>query len=211
MVHQRSISAQLTNTIAYNYAKLPNLVFGFHGCRQETFENVLYKHEPLAQSQNRYDWLGHGIYFWENSYQRALEWASRYEHPAVIGAIIDLGYCLNLTDYYSTQVLQTGYEYLVKESLSTGTELPKNKNTKKSNDWLLRDLDCAVIERVHTLNRLNNFPAYDSVRGIFTEGKASFPGSGFKEKTHVQLCIINPNCIKGYFNPIETDSEYPLP
>ena len=122
----------MTNTIAYNYAKLPNLVFGFHGCRQETFENVLYKHEPLAQSQNRYD-------------------------------------------------------------------------------WLLRDLDCAVIECVHTLNRLNNFPAYDSVRGIFTEGKASFPGSGFKEKTHVQLCIINPNCIKGYFNPIETDSEYPLP
>lgn len=201
----------MTNSKAYTYSKLPNLVLGFHGCTQETFEKVLYKHEPLAQSQNRYDWLGHGIYFWENSYQRALDWASRYEHPAVIGAIIDLGYCLNLTDYYSTQVLQTGYEYLVKESLSSGTELPTNKNTKTSNDWLLRDLDCAVIERVHTLNRLNNFPAYDSVRGIFTEGKAAFPGSGFKEKTHVQLCIINPNCIKGYFNPIQTDSEYPLP
>ena len=90
-------------------------------------------------------------------------------------------------------------------------EIPKNKNIKNSNDWLLRDLDCAVIEHVHELNKENNFPAYDSVRGIFTEGKAAFPGSGFKEKTHVQLCIINPNCIKGYFNPIETDSEYPLP
>ena len=103
----------MTNSIANTYSKLPNLVFGFHGCKQETFENVLYKHQPLEQSMNRYDWLGHGIYFWENSYQRALEWASRYEHPAVIGAIIDLGHCLNLTDYYSTQVLQAGYQQLI--------------------------------------------------------------------------------------------------
>lgn len=201
----------MTNSIANTYSKLPNLVFGFHGCKQETFENVLYKHQPLEQSMNRYDWLGHGIYFWENSYQRALEWASRYEHPAVIGAIIDLGHCLNLTDYYSTQVLQAGYQQLIKKSKLTGMEIPKNKNTKNSNDWLLRDLDCAVIEHVHALTEENNFPPYDSVRGIFTEGKPAFPGSGFKEKTHVQLCIVNPNCIKGYFNPLEPDSNYPLP
>ena len=201
----------MTNSIANTYSKLPNLVFGFHGCKQETFENVLYKHQPLEQSMNRYDWLGHGIYFWENSYQRALEWASRYEHPAVIGAIIDLGHCLNLTDYYSTQVLQAGYQQLIKKSKLTDMEIPKNKNTKNSNDWLLRDLDCAVIEHVHALTEENNFPPYDSVRGIFTEGKPAFPGSGFKEKTHVQLCIVNPNCIKGYFNPLEPDSNYPLP
>lgn len=201
----------MINTKAYTYAKLPNLVLGFHGCNQETFEKVLYKHEPLAQSQNRYDWLGHGIYFWENSYQRAFEWAARYEHPAVIGAIIDLGYCLNLTDYYSTQILQNGYQNLVDDCRLLGLELPKNKNTKNSKDWLLRDLDCAVIEHVHSFNRQNNFPAYDSVRGIFTEGKPAFPGAGFKEKTHVQLCIINPNCIKGYFAPIKTDPDFLLP
>ncbi|MBQ7537733.1 MAG: hypothetical protein IJT42_02045, partial [Treponema sp.] len=73
------------------------------------------------------------------------------------------------------------------------------------------DLDCAVIERVHYQNKVNSLPEYDSVRGIFTEGKPIFPGAGFKEKTHVQLCIINPNCIKGYFDPIEADSSFPLP
>lgn len=201
----------MINSKAYTYAKLPNLVIGFHGCTQETYERVLYKHESLAQSHNFYDWLGHGIYFWENSYQRALDWAARYEKPAVIGAVIDLGYCLNLTDYYSTQILKTGYEDLLEESISSGIELPRNKNTKNSNDWLLRNLDCAVIEHIHEVNEENSLPSYDSVRGIFTEGKNAFPGSGFKEKTHVQLCIINPNCIKGYFNPIETDFEYPLP
>src|SRR5439155_1194366 len=51
------------------------------------------------------DWLGHGIYFWEDSYLRALRWAeeeSKKSHrkidlPAVIGATIELGNCLNLT------------------------------------------------------------------------------------------------------------------
>lgn len=73
------------------YQKLPNLVLGFHGCRKEVFESVVYQGEALKASENEYDWLGHGIYFWEQNYQRAVEWATnRYgtEH-AVIGAVID--------------------------------------------------------------------------------------------------------------------------
>ena len=57
------------------YDKLPNLVLGFHGCNQETYENVIHRHEHLKRSENAYDWLGNGIYFWENSYERAMEWA----------------------------------------------------------------------------------------------------------------------------------------
>ena len=46
------------------YEKLPNLVFGFHGCNKDTYEKVLYKHKDLKKSDNKYDWLGNGIYFW---------------------------------------------------------------------------------------------------------------------------------------------------
>ena len=49
------------------YSKLSNMVFGFHGCDKETFDNVLYKHQQLKISDNAYDWLGNGMYFWENS------------------------------------------------------------------------------------------------------------------------------------------------
>lgn len=59
------------------YAKLPNLVIGFHGCNIDTCDNVLHKHQHLKASANKYDWLGNGIYFWENSYQRAYEWAEQ--------------------------------------------------------------------------------------------------------------------------------------
>ena len=70
----------------------------------------------MKPSENTYDWLGHGIYFWEHNYQRALEWAQqspKVEHPAVIGAVIDLGYCLNLTDSASTDYLKIRVSVIV--------------------------------------------------------------------------------------------------
>ena len=48
------------------YSNLPNLILAFHGCDEKTFENVLYNHEGLLPSNNSYDWLGNGIYFWVN-------------------------------------------------------------------------------------------------------------------------------------------------
>ena len=60
------------------YQKLPQIVLGFHGCDKNTFKNVIIKGQHLKNSNNNYDWLGHGIYFWENSYVRALDWAKKY-------------------------------------------------------------------------------------------------------------------------------------
>lgn len=200
----------ISNTM---YAKLPNLVLGFHGCSFETYKNVLHKHQQLKKSDNTYDWLGNGIYFWENSYQRAYEWAiNRYkENAAVLGAIIDLGLCLNLTDYNSTDILKQGYEMLKMKCEASGIELPQNKYGKGKTDLLLRDLDCAVIQQIHDYNHETGKNAYDSVRGVFTEGKEIYPGAGFVEKTHIQICIVNPNCIKGYFAPLAYNEEYAIP
>ena len=35
--------------------------------------------------------------------------------------------------------------------------------------------------------------------------------AGFAEKNHIQICVCNPNCIKGYFLPREIDMKYPNP
>lgn len=196
------------------YEKLPNLVFGFHGCDITTYEEVLYKHKDLKMSANVYDWLGNGIYFWENSYQRAYDWAdrnTRYKNPAVLGAVIDLGYCLNLTDYHSSEVLRRGYEMLKTSYDIMNAEIPKNRKSKARKDVLLRDLDCAVIQQIHEYNRMNELKSYDSVRGVFIEGEETYPGSEFKEKTHIQLCILNPNCIKGFFAPRQADPSHLIP
>lgn len=205
------------------YTNLPNLVIGFHGCDKTTYEKVLYHHERLMASHNSYDWLGNGVYFWENSLARAQEWANSYcdrhnkkyphqtpKEPAVIGAVISLGHCLDLTDYGSSDILKKGYEILEFELSSVGKSLPINRDIGESNDLLLRELDCAVIERVHQYNRETGQREYDSVRGIFIEGAPVYKDSGIREKTHTQLCILNPNCIKGYFKPMTPDMNWKI-
>lgn len=196
------------------YKKLPNLVLGFHGCNYKAYQNVLYKQEGLKRSENSYDWLGHGIYFWEQNFARAEEWArKRYgdDNAYVIGAVIDLGFCLNLTDSSSSGVLKAGYDALVNWYKVKGEPLPQNRPSQKTNDILLRDLDCAVIQSVHDVNKNQGVPAYDSVRGVFVEGGPPYPGAEFRDKTHIQICVCNPNCIKGYFNPIPENTKYPMP
>jgi len=42
---------------------------------------------------------------------------------------------------------------------------------------------------------------FDSARGLFTEGCPAFPGAGIQKKNHIQICIRNNNCIKGFFLP----------
>jgi hypothetical protein len=42
-------------------------------------------------------------------------------------------------------------------------------------------------------------PPVDTIRGVFTEGQPVYPGAGFDEKTHVQIVVRNPFCIKGVF------------
>lgn len=110
------------------YSKLPNLVLGFHGCDKSVYDNVLHEHNDLAKSYNDYDWLGHGIYFWENNPLRAYEWAeelmkrkgSSIKAPAVIGAVIDLGYCLDLSSSESILKLKEQYSLFEREMVIMG-------------------------------------------------------------------------------------------
>ena len=201
------------------YSNRPNLTVGFHGCDQAVVDKVVAGEDNLLASTNDYDWLGNGIYFWENNEERALEWATELSHrnassiknPAVIGAVIDLGYCFDLTDSAYLKELSKTYNVLVEICKSTGEPLPVNYNIGNSTDLLLRKLDCAVIEMTHKLNRIANKRPYDSVRGVFWEGKPLYPNAGFAEKNHIQICVCNPNCIKGYFLPREINVKYPNP
>lgn len=201
------------------YSRRPNLVIGFHGCDLSVVNKVVAGGENLLASTNDYDWLGNGIYFWENNEARALQWAeepakrksSSVKTPAVIGAIIDMGYCLDLTDSLCLEELKIGYETLVAMSKETGMPMPKNVNLGNSTDLLLRKLDCAVIETMHKINKLANKRPYDSVKGVFWEGRPLYPNAGFAEKNHIQICVCNPNCIKGYFLPRKIDKAYPNP
>jgi hypothetical protein len=204
------------------YAALPTFTLGFHGCDKSVTEKVVLGKEKLRYSENEYDWLGKGIYFWENSPTRALAFTellqaqpkrakTQITEPAVVGAVIDLGNCLNLLDTASIEVVKEGYELLQKSVQKKGLPMPENKKGKNSEEFLLRCLDCAVIQLVDEIAAQKNLPKFDSIRAAFLEGEALYPDSGFREKTHIQICVRNPNCIKGYFLPIDRDDSFDIP
>lgn len=131
--------------------------------------------------------------------------------PAVIGAVIDLGFCLDLLDSEFLELLKVSYDILKQNQELIGAKIPKNKPIHEEGDLLLRNLDCAVIETLHQINKFNNLQSFDSVRGVFFEGKDLYPNAGFKAKNHIQIAVRNPNCIKGFFIPRELDPNHPKP
>ena len=59
------------------YSTRPNLLIGFHGCERDEQKKLLESDTYFRRSRNDYDWLGHGMYFWENNLDRALDWAKQ--------------------------------------------------------------------------------------------------------------------------------------
>ncbi|HEY8780200.1 MAG TPA: hypothetical protein VIM16_01185 [Mucilaginibacter sp.] len=49
----------------------PNLVIGFHGCDKSVRDRLLINSKNIEKSEKPHDWLGHGMYFWENNLERA--------------------------------------------------------------------------------------------------------------------------------------------
>lgn len=190
-------------------------VLGFHGCDESVGERVLAGKDHLIASSNKYDWLGHGIYFWENSPTRARQWAellakhspspsNRITKPFVVGAIIDLGKCLDLTEASSLKLIRRGYESMKQAFAENELVLPRNERGGKGDtDLLKRNLDCAVITYTHAMRaRDETLKPFDSVRGAFPEGRALYPGGKIKAKTHIQVCVRRASSIRGYFRPI---------
>lgn len=190
------------------YTARTGLTLGFHGTDESVVHAVLNGKAELKARNNAYDWLGNGIYFWDNSPSRALQWAtelsnrpkSHIRKPAVIGAILDLGRCLDLLDYDNLAYVQEAHRILVTTLMATETPVPVNSG--KTPDLLFRELDCAVIETLHATFAEEQKPAFDSVRGVFWEGNSIYETAGFREKDHIQICVRTLDCIKGYFLPL---------
>lgn len=173
-------------------------VIGYHGCSRDYAAGLLTGELSVSQwepSQNAYDWLGHGIYFWEHGPARAIEWANanvRDGEPDVIGAVIQIGSCLDFTDITYTRLLGRFFTTMAQKFKELGIPMPRNALDGK------RELDCTVINTLHAILPVAPF---DTVRGVFTEGAPAFPGSGIAEKSHIQLAVRNTDCIIGVFRP----------
>lgn len=177
-------------------------VIGYHGCTAGVAQELL-RGQPFRRSENDYDWLGHGVYFWEYGAHRAYRFAeekirreSRRARPAVIGALIQLGRCFDLLDTRFTHDLAQAYEGFARVFGAAGATIPRNEGPEGK----LRRLDCALLNwylgAVDGAGR-----GYQTVRAAFPEGDPVYPESAFFSETHIQLTVRDPSCIIGVFKP----------
>jgi hypothetical protein len=184
-----------------------SFILGYHGCDRDVGEALLAHSRQFKPSENDYDWLGGGAYFWEANPVGGLEFAfqlqtrrhgtsSEIKQPYVIGAILDLGFCLDLMSSTGMRAVQQSYREL-SDAFATATKgLPANE---RGEDLVFRRLDCAVINYMHAIRQRTGATPFDTVRGLFVEGGPAYPGAGFRAKTHTQICVRNAACIKGTF------------
>lgn len=178
-------------------------VIGYHGCDLDVAERLL-AGAPFEKSQNDYDWLGAGVYFWEYGADRALKFAERerdrgrVKEPAVVGALIQLGKCFDLLDTRFTADLADAYVPWAAALAETGKELPKNAGGP---DRLFRRLDCALINWYLDFAASSAGKVYDTVRCAFIEGDPLYEGAGIRRENHIQIAVRSKSCIVGVFRP----------
>ena len=188
-------------------------VIGYHGTGLATALRLVTRVEGFRPSQRAFDWLGHGIYFWEHAPQQALRFARirqrqyqrkqvksaedlrRATEPlAVVGCMIRLGNCFDLLEPDNVEYLQDLFSDYKESMKLTGEVLPRN--TRK-----YRKLDCDVFEYAYKIAKARN-PGVEieSARGVYVPSggeRRVWAGSWISRDTHIQLCVRNPRNLLG--------------
>ena len=96
--------------------------------------------------------------------------------------------------------MRLSYEALAKESMRSGRKLPENEDSVGvPGNRALRRLDRAVLDYLNKVQDREVGQEFQTIRALFPEGKPLYPGAGFRELTHVQLCVREPRQVLGVF------------
>lgn len=157
----------------------------------------------MSPSVNDNEWLGDGVYFWENDYDHALQWAKEHvkagETPDVIGAIINPGNCFDLTTTTWLRILEASVAPFLLQVKRDGRKLLPNVAKRHS-------YDCALMNYARekwALYASEKNREINTVRGAFYEGE-QIGNSSFGSLNHIQWAVVTPEkSILGYFRPTE--------
>ncbi len=176
---------------------------GYHVTTQENADGIVER--GFRSSDNWYDWLGKGIYFFQDTKEYARYWAmnERKEgliaNPAVIGADIDYERFLDLLEYRHLRKLKDFCDELEK---TTNIDYGKAKAAQRQHDatWKPRahPLDCFVINEAAIAAEEAGEPIR-AVRSVFFEGDPLYSNSHLFDRQHIQIAVRDPNLIRKYW------------
>jgi hypothetical protein len=154
---------------------------GFHGTSIERAERILAG--GFRSSRNDYDWLGDGVYFFQDAPRRAREWArERFgAEAAVLGAEIDLDGCIDLLDTQWQRVIAIAHKRYLKRLARAGAPPPRQTPGAHRLDRNVLNYLADGLKRKGLVVR--------SMRAAFPEGEPLFPGSALLSRAHVQIAV----------------------
>ena len=173
-------------------------IYGYHGTTTESAKRII--KQGFAQSRQGYDWLGDGIYFWQDAPERAWEWAKnlskrRGEKPAVVGVKIrfNIGQQEGNTQYVDLldipweKRIGSTFRRLKRDFELQGLALPKQTTGAHRLDYqvvnsLVEDLDREGIKVL-------------AMRAAFQEGIPIFEESALHNRSHVQIAVRDEGII----------------
>jgi hypothetical protein len=168
----------------------PIELVGHHGTNIEAARQIL--QTGFTLSRNNYDWLGKGVYFWQDAPYRAWHWASedcqkKGGDPAVIRSLVKIrrDEFMDLLDYrqdpnWANELRRTHQDLQKKTSIV----LPSNKRATGYHalDRLVFDTLIEDILKPMDINIL-------AVRACFQEGEEIYSGLAIYNKSHIQIAV----------------------
>jgi hypothetical protein len=156
-------------------------VYGYHGTSVDAATAIL--RDGFRMSRNEYDWLGDGVYFFQDAPERAWEWATTHHGSvsAVICALIRLEDGMDLLDVGWNQALAGAYSAFTAQLKRVNQPLPIQKPG-------VHRLDRSVINYA-VGNMAEDGIKIRVVRAAFSEGAPVFPGSAIFNRSHVQIAV----------------------
>jgi hypothetical protein len=161
---------------------------GYHGTSATRAAVIL--RDGFLPSDNEYDCLGDGVYFFEDGLAQAVAWATRAHpsEPAVVQADLRLEDCMDLKDSVGwVPLLARAHDEVLRVSRERGLALPRQTGAAHRLDRVLIEVTVAILEREGTRIR--------AVRAVFAEGPPAFPGSFLSEGSHVQVAVRDTDLI----------------
>lgn len=178
-----------------------------HATTQDIATTIL--QEGFKNSQNSYDWLGSGIYFFQEAPNFAYHWATQdrkegqLDDVALIAADIDVTGFIDLLDYEWGGTLKDTYRSLDEQGDPDFRKVQERQqefvlgSDKRQGHWL----DRYVLEASVTMLEANDI-YITGIRSAFWEGSRLYPKSHLMDRQHIQIAVREVSAIKNLWREL---------
>lgn len=173
----------------------PLSIYGYHGTLETNVPGIL--DYGFQVKENHWDWLGHGIYFWQDAPHRAREWGrfwgKKGARIAVLKARIVLTDCVDLLDIaWDATIREQADAFTDKIARQKDVSL---RNYRRGKQKGRHELDCAFFEYLHGILSEVGSP-FRCVRAAVTEGDPILEDSPICYRSHVQIAVRDSTLIQ---------------